>query len=287
MIRETAQDKNLSPEALGILTYLLSKPDTWAVNVDDLKRKGCSRDRVYRIIHELCAAGYMRMASKRQDEKTKRWLWNPYLVSEYPEFKNQQNHAKSEEPYPEMSDTEKPEIKEHNTEGTESTLLSSRVTRALNGAGKRLSSEAEKIPTNDEKSEAREQPAHREYFAVLMNITWPGSMFVPSNSLMGRVAKWLRTNGYQPQEGGEIVDYVAEIAQKDEWKTRWHLTCVETFAADWQARVRDDPVLTPLLRKKLKLLNIDPDAPGIREAIARGGYDLDTEIRERGLEVPV
>jgi hypothetical protein len=112
---------------------------------------------------------------------------------------------------------------------------------------------------------------------------------------MGRVAKWLRTNGYQPEEGEAIVEYVTEIAQKDEWTTRWHLTCVETFAADWQARVRDDSVLTPLLRKKLKLIGQDFSAPGLRKAIAEGwfdpahegfGFDLDGAIRDLGLEVP-
>jgi hypothetical protein len=171
-------------------------------------------------------------------------------------------------------------------------------TAAENGDGERTFSKAETIPSMDEKTTEDvldNRPPHKDYFAALMDISWPPTMFVPSNSLMGRVAKWLRTNGYQPEEGEAIVEYVTEIAQKDEWTTRWHLTCVETFAADWQARVRDDSVLTPLLRKKLKLIGQDFSAPGLRKAIAEGwfdpahegfGFDLDGAIRDLGLEVP-
>lgn len=57
--RASAQNKQLSYDALGMLTYLLSQADDWVVVVDDLIRQGCKRDKVYRILNDLRNAGYL------------------------------------------------------------------------------------------------------------------------------------------------------------------------------------------------------------------------------------
>lgn len=57
--RLTAQNKAVSYEALGMLTYLLSQPDDWVIGVDDLIREGCGRDKAYRILKELSDAGHL------------------------------------------------------------------------------------------------------------------------------------------------------------------------------------------------------------------------------------
>lgn len=57
--RPTAQNKALSYEALGMLTYLLSQTDDWVVVVDDLIRAGCRRNRVYSLLKELREAGHL------------------------------------------------------------------------------------------------------------------------------------------------------------------------------------------------------------------------------------
>jgi hypothetical protein len=51
----------LTPEALGVLVYLLGKPNNWKVSVAEITRrfKKAGRDKVYRVIHELMAAGYV------------------------------------------------------------------------------------------------------------------------------------------------------------------------------------------------------------------------------------
>ncbi|TIW47683.1 MAG: hypothetical protein E5V61_07475 [Mesorhizobium sp.] len=50
-------DGSLSFEAIGVLCYLLSKPNDWSVNIDDLRRQGSiGKDKVYRIINDLIAA---------------------------------------------------------------------------------------------------------------------------------------------------------------------------------------------------------------------------------------
>lgn len=113
--RAVAQDTRLSYEALGLLTYLLSKPDNWQVDIDDLQRDGCGRDKVYRIIAELKAAGYLTRTKYRDDKG--RWQWEPYRLFESP----QPVTPDTEEPHTEKPDTVSPdtgnpEIKALNTD---------------------------------------------------------------------------------------------------------------------------------------------------------------------------
>ena len=60
-------DVNLSAEDIGLLIYLLSKPHDWVVRRTELQRRfNCGRDRVRRILKELCDARYMRRIEKRE-----------------------------------------------------------------------------------------------------------------------------------------------------------------------------------------------------------------------------
>lgn len=63
MANSAAQDTALSYEALGLLTYLLSKPKDWKVMIPDLTKR-CGSEKVYRMINELLANGYL---ERRQD----------------------------------------------------------------------------------------------------------------------------------------------------------------------------------------------------------------------------
>jgi hypothetical protein len=67
-VRETAQDESISYAALGLLTYLLSKPDHWEVIIGDLKRKKCGRDKARSILKELTDAGYIVHHPQEKDE---------------------------------------------------------------------------------------------------------------------------------------------------------------------------------------------------------------------------
>jgi DNA-binding MarR family transcriptional regulator len=66
----TLQDTSVSLEARGLLTYLLSKPDTWAVVVtwlqDEMK---VGREKLNRIIKELENAGYIETRVVRTEGK--------------------------------------------------------------------------------------------------------------------------------------------------------------------------------------------------------------------------
>ena len=56
----TINDEDLSWEALGLLVFLLSKPDHWVISPTHLvKQRGSGRQRVYKILHELEEAGYV------------------------------------------------------------------------------------------------------------------------------------------------------------------------------------------------------------------------------------
>lgn len=60
------EDKRLSWAARGLLVYLLSKPDNWRVQITDLLNQTkqaiggrSGRDKVYKLINELRASGYL------------------------------------------------------------------------------------------------------------------------------------------------------------------------------------------------------------------------------------
>lgn len=67
--RATAQDAHLSWEAWGLLSYLHSLPRDWGVSPADLiKRRKGGRDRMYRMLRELRATGYMRLIEHRDEQ---------------------------------------------------------------------------------------------------------------------------------------------------------------------------------------------------------------------------
>jgi len=103
MRRESAQNRNLSWEARGVLAYLLSQSDDWVVQIKDLQQAKCGRDKVYRILDELKQAGYVQRERKQVEHG--RFEWGDYLVSELP--------------FPENPYTEKPDTVEPYTENTE------------------------------------------------------------------------------------------------------------------------------------------------------------------------
>lgn len=100
MKRQTAQDKNLSFEARGMIAYILSKKDGWEMQVHDLQQN-CAKGRVYRILDELAEYSYLEKRSKSQIKG--RWEWSPYVLHEVPYPQKQDT---------EKQDTEKQDIKQ-------------------------------------------------------------------------------------------------------------------------------------------------------------------------------
>lgn len=104
MLRATAQDRNLSWEARGLLCYLLSKPDDWELQISDLQQM-CNHGRVYRILKELQNAHYISRSVERVNGKIVRFVYEVY-----------------ETPFADFVQEEKPQVENrtlHNTDNTE------------------------------------------------------------------------------------------------------------------------------------------------------------------------
>lgn len=84
MVRSTAQNKALSFEALGMLAYLLSKPDDWRVQVSDLVREHAGRDKVNRIIRELKDAGHLRRPDQQPHDASGKFSAPEWWIYESP-----------------------------------------------------------------------------------------------------------------------------------------------------------------------------------------------------------
>ncbi|WP_442756611.1 hypothetical protein ACNHKD_08435 [Methylocystis sp. JAN1] len=83
-------DERLSADALGVLVYLLSRPDDWAIHRDQLMaRFKIGRDKLQAIFRELSGFGYARLEAVAVAESGqlagKRWV-----IIEEPEAENRQ-----------------------------------------------------------------------------------------------------------------------------------------------------------------------------------------------------
>lgn len=80
----TADDERLAADTLGTLVYLLAKPEDWKVIVADIRRRfGMGRNRVYQIIRELEAAGYVQRTQNRAERS--RWGVAEYIIYDCPQ----------------------------------------------------------------------------------------------------------------------------------------------------------------------------------------------------------
>ena len=90
-------DAGLKPDAIGILAYLISRPDDWNVSLRMLsKHRQIGRDKTQRIINDLIDAGYVKRKRVR-DPETNQFVGIEYVVYEdrQPLDKTDVNSAKS------------------------------------------------------------------------------------------------------------------------------------------------------------------------------------------------
>lgn len=97
-------EETLSFQAMGLLSYLLSKPDDWQICVAQLQNvtkntaKRTARDGIYSILNELISKGFC-TRSRHSDGTTE------YLVRDYPHTEN----TEVDEPHPANPDPSKPD----------------------------------------------------------------------------------------------------------------------------------------------------------------------------------
>ncbi len=147
---EPINDKaNVSPEVLGMLVYILSKPDGWKLWPKDLVRKDCEIDRVYRILASMREAGY----AERKDVRDKgRFVGYDYVVSE---TRNTEDNSQTE-PFREIPETVLPETETSETEKarhskTDISKTNSSNTPVANAPGRPKTREQKLIDTYAEK----------------------------------------------------------------------------------------------------------------------------------------
>ncbi len=98
---EPITDEGLNFEALGLLTYLLSRPDNWRVCVEHLKGRGSiGRDKAYRLLVDLMHRGYV-IRQQARDAESKQFGAYEYIVYDEPQ------KAEQEKPLPENPETAK------------------------------------------------------------------------------------------------------------------------------------------------------------------------------------
>jgi hypothetical protein len=104
--RDLLEDKRLHWATRGILGYLLSKPDNWILQVQDLKKQGdLGRDAIYNRIKNAIEHGYITRLDRRDNKG--RVTGVEYIV-----------HEESIYPLPENTDTVKQEADKPDTENT-------------------------------------------------------------------------------------------------------------------------------------------------------------------------
>ncbi len=197
MSRKTAQDEKLSFEARGMIAYLLSKPDTWEIQVHDLKQK-CAKGRVYRILDELTENGYLKPRTKYRNEKGQ-WEWTPYVLHERPIIKIPENTdtdnaeiKEDDKPLPEKRDTDKPDTDKPDTDNAE--ILDS---TELDNTDKNIAPSAKSKKPQELLGDAfGVQPITSQDFG-----------------LYGKVCKQLSEANIEPSEYAEYVSWVKRLAK--------------------------------------------------------------------------
>jgi hypothetical protein len=103
-------DEALSYDAVGLLCYLLSKPNNWTLQIEQLRhRGGVGRDKVYKLIGQLCDAGYI-VKQQARDPETAAFVAHEYVVYDrpFPENPEVDISGCEDEPLPEKPYPEKP-----------------------------------------------------------------------------------------------------------------------------------------------------------------------------------
>lgn len=86
------EDERLTEE-LGVLIYLLSRPDDWRVSAKQLQaRFQFGRDKIHKILKSLRDLGYARLVSYH-DPETGKWAGKGYVISDEPNVLDDEEEA--------------------------------------------------------------------------------------------------------------------------------------------------------------------------------------------------
>lgn len=127
--RDLLEDSRLNWATRGILAYLLSKPDNWVLQVNDLRKKGdLGRDAIYNRIKNAIEFGYIRRIDHRDNKgRITNVEYIVYEESIYPLPENPGTVKQdTDSPDPENTDNTKDEVLP-STKKTTTTTISNEV----------------------------------------------------------------------------------------------------------------------------------------------------------------
>jgi hypothetical protein len=82
---EPVVDERLTFECLGLLTYLLSRPDNWTINLAQLRgRGGVGREKMQQLMRQLIELGYAVRRRDRDAESQQFGSWH-YVIYDHPQ----------------------------------------------------------------------------------------------------------------------------------------------------------------------------------------------------------
>lgn len=129
---EYLQDVNLSWKAKGLITYIMSLPPNWQLNLSDLKKRSKDgRDATAAGLRELITNGYCQRCKVRGDGGT--FVGCDYEVSDIKEFEPEQ--PQTENPFMDTPQTENPVAVNPETEKPDTgkpTLINTNLTKDSN-----------------------------------------------------------------------------------------------------------------------------------------------------------
>jgi hypothetical protein len=206
------EDERITWEAKGILSYLLSKPDTWELSAKHLIGFGhAGKEKIYRVLKELQKAGYA-SHSRRGDGRVE-WEIRDTPISENPNPENQyEANPHPEKPYQEKPYQANPDVL-INTESRVNT--DSREKIFLSRTHAHVASPVPKSPPPEELVPDEKTKIHAL------------KKFIPEGRIPEIVEDfldWHRANGVYR------ADYQAELRR---WMTRWK---IENPATTWNSK---------------------------------------------------
>lgn len=109
ILNSCLQDERLSYDARGLLTSLMSQPNDWVIKAQSLIRQGCKKDKLYKLIEELIALGYMGRHVVRNEKN--QIAGHNYWVSDkpFPEIP-EAGHFEAEKLLPEKQEAVFPKV---------------------------------------------------------------------------------------------------------------------------------------------------------------------------------
>lgn len=268
--RTVAQNIGLSYEALGLLAFLLSKPDGWQVQPEHLARKGSGRDRVYRLLAELRQFGHIERITRRDDHQ--RVVSVEYIVIEHPNPQHAHSEPLPEKPDPALPDPAKPHSKrEYREKQNTEKIPASQPTREKASSPK----SAKPRPRNPAYDATAEAFPHIKLPALIQKHV---SLLTGRDT--GRKEEWNEFRldpGLRPYEIWQFGQWMNERANRMDITAPRQPDKIAQWAEDWRAEVEEDIYQTALINSQTEFV----DETGKGHVFSRDTW-ID-ELKERRL----